>query len=118
MLNNLNKENIITKSQVYEQVLPCKILGGSFAKTVNYQGIHYNFCLDIPEILEKEQKQQEKANDIARFTMLAMSDFDSRADDELIKKLFQDKNVDDLYDESIYASLARNKELLEDLDLL
>ena len=54
MFNNLNNENIITKSQMYEQMLPAKILGDSFAKTLSYDGIKSNFCLDIPEILEEE----------------------------------------------------------------
>ena len=118
MLNNLNKENIITKSQMYEQMLPDKILGDSFAKTINYQGIHNNFCLDIPEIIEEEQRQQEKRDDIARFTKLAMSDIDSESDSMLIEKLFRDKKVTDLFEDGIIASLSTNEELLSDLGLL
>ena len=53
MLNNLNNndENIITKSQIYEKVQLDKVIDDSFAKTINYYGIHSNFCLDIPEII-------------------------------------------------------------------
>ena len=38
MFNNLNNKDIITKSQVYEQIQPNKILGDSFAKTINCNG--------------------------------------------------------------------------------
>jgi len=118
MFNNLNKENIITKSQMYEQMLPDKILGDNFAKTINYQGIHNNFCLDIPEIIEEEQRQQERRDDIARFTKLALSDVDSEIDDMLIDNLFKTKNVKDLFDDEVISSLSTNEELLSDLGLL
>ncbi|MCD8378072.1 MAG: hypothetical protein LUB59_04710 [Candidatus Gastranaerophilales bacterium] len=118
MFNNLNTENIITKSQMYEQMQPDKILGDSFAKTINYQGIHNNFCLDIPEIIEEEQHQQERRDDIERFTKLALSDMDFEEDNLLVKKLFTGKGVADIFEDEIISSLSTNQELLSDLNLL
>ena len=90
MLNNLNNfdnNNIITKSQMYEKTQPDKILGDIFAKTINYHGIHSNFCLDIPEIIEEEKRQQERRDDIARFTKLATSNLENDSHNKLIEQL-------------------------------
>lgn len=118
MFNNLNKENIITKSQIYEQMLPNNILGDNFAKTINYHGIHNNFCLDIPEIIEEEQRQQERRDDIAKFTKLAMSDIENESHNKLVEDLFSNGNVTDLFEDEVISSLATNQELLNDLGLL
>ena len=118
MFNNLNKENIITKSQMYEQMLPDKILGDSFAKTISYHGIQNNFCLDIPEILEEEQRQQERRDDIAKFTKLAISDIDNNSHNKLVEELFSDVELDALFKDNIISSLSTNEQLLSDLDLL
>ena len=118
MFNNLNKENIITKSQIYEQMLPNNILGGNFAKTINYHGIHNNFCLDIPEIIEEEQRQQERRDDIAKFTKLAISDIENESHNKLVEDLFSNGNVTDLFEDDVISSLATNQELLNDLGLL
>ena len=118
MFNNLNKENIITKSQIYEQMLPNNILGDNFAKTINYHGIHNNFCLDIPEIIEEKQRQQETRDDIAKFTKLAMSDIENESHNKLVEDLFSNGNVTDLFEDEVISSLATNQELLNDLGLL
>lgn len=107
MFNSLNNENIILKSQMYEKTQPDKILGDSFAKTINCNGIHNNFFLDIPEIIEEEEKQQERLADIAKFTKLALSDVSDSSDKKLIQKLFSDE---DFIDE-----LSFNNDLIKDL---
>lgn len=107
MFNSLNNENIILKSQMYEKTQPNKILGDSFAKTINCNGIHNNFFLDIPEIIEEEEKQQERLADIAKFTKLALSDVNDSSDKKLIQKLFSDE---DFIDE-----LSLNNDLIKDL---
>ena len=117
MLNNINNENIITKSQMYEKMQPDKFLGDSFAKTINYQGIHNNFCLDIPEIIEEEKKQQEKRDDIAKFTKLAISDVENCSHEEYVKELFADKTFLCEYEKEIISDLSFNEQLLEDLGL-
>lgn len=118
MLNNLNTENIITKSQMYEQMLPDKILGDSFAKTISYHGIQNNFCLDIPEIIEEEQRQQERRDDIAKFTKLAISDIENDSHIKLVEELFADNKIEDLFEDSMISSLSTNEQLLSDLGLL
>ncbi|MCM1265778.1 MAG: hypothetical protein NC200_06225 [Candidatus Gastranaerophilales bacterium] len=118
MFNSLNTENIITKSQMYEQMLPDKILGDSFAKTVSYHGIQNNFCLDIPEILEEEQRQQEHRNDIAKFTKLAMSDIENITHNKLVEENFTTTELDAIFGDNIISSLSTNEQLLNDLGLL
>jgi len=118
MFNNLNSDNIITKSQIFERVQPNKILGDSFAKTVNYYGIHNNFCLDIPEIIEDEKNLQERSNDIAKFTKLATSDIENTSHNELVEKLFADKTIMKEYESKILSSLTSNTQFLSDLGLL
>lgn len=121
MLNNLNNfdnKNIITKSQMYEKLQPDKVLGDSFAKTINYHGIHSNFCLDIPEIIEEEKKQQQRRDDIAKFTKLAISDLDNNSHNELVEKLFSDKEIMSLYTDEVISNLLANDQLLNDIGLL
>ena len=118
MLNNLNNENIITKSQMYEKLQPDKILGDSFAKTINYHGVHNNFCLDIPEIMEEERIQQERKDDIAKFTQLAMSDFDNLSHNDLVDELFRESGFMSAYEDEIISSLSTNEQLLNDIGLL
>lgn len=118
MFNNMNNENIITKSQMYERIQPNKILGDSFAKTINYYGIHNNFSLDIPEILEEERKIQERKNDIAKFTKLATSDIENTSHSDRMKELLSDKSFRDEYEKQALASLASNSQFLNDLGLL
>lgn len=121
MLNNINNNyedvNIITKSQMYEKMQPDKILGDSFAKTINYHGIHSNFCLDIPEIIEEEKRQQERKEDIAKFTKLAMSDFENNSHDKLVEELFSDNDTISSYTNSVLKELSNNKQLFEDLGI-
>lgn len=117
MFNNLNNENIITKSQMYEKMQPDKILGDSFAKTINYHGIHSNFCLDIPEIIEEEQKHQQRRDDIAKFTKLAISDLDDNSHIKMVEDLFANPNIMSEYENEILSSLSTNKQLLNDLGL-
>ena len=116
-LNNYNNENIITKSQMYEQTQPDKVLGDSFAKTINYHGIHSNFCLDIPEIIEEEKRQQERRDDIAKFTKLAVSDLENDSHNKLVEKLFSDKEFLSVYTDDIISSLSSNEQLLRDIGL-
>ena len=118
MFNNLNNENIITKSQMYEQMCPAKIIGDSFAKTVSYDGIKNNFCLDIPEILEAEQRQQERINDIEKFTKLAISDIENTSHNCMVNDLFLQEGISDIFDDEVFASLSTNEQLLSDLGLL
>lgn len=118
MLNNLNNENIITRTQMYEKMLPDKILGDSFAKTINCNGIHNNFCLDIPEIIEEEKRQQERRNDISKFTQMMLSDFNTVEDDKKIEELLKDESVMKTYTEDVISSLSSNNQLLNDLGLL
>lgn len=118
MFNNLNNENIITKSQMYEQLQPNKILGDSFAKTINYHGIHNNFCLDIPEIIEEEKRQQQRRDDIAKFTKLATSDIENTSHNKLVEKLFADKSFMKSYTDEILNSLSSDKQFLNDIGLL
>jgi len=118
MFNNLNNENIITKSQLFEQIQPDKILGDSFAKTINYQGIHSNFCLDIPEIIEQEKKKQERKDDIAKFTKLATSDIENTSHDDMVKELLSKKEVLEEYENEIISSLCSDSQLLNDLGLI
>ena len=118
MLNNLNNENIITISQMYEKMQPDKNLGVSFAKTINYQGIHNNFCLDIPEIIEEEQRNQERRNDIAKFTKLAISDIENTSHNDLVMDLMSDKDFMRIYEDEIFADLSTNEQLLNDIGLL
>lgn len=103
---------------MYEKLQPDKILGDSFAKTINYHGIHSNFCLDIPEIIEEEKRQQERRNDIAKFTKLAISDCNSEADMKLIEKLFDDEQFMLSYTDEIIGSLASDSRFLNDIGLL
>lgn len=118
MLNNLNNENIITKSQMYEKMLPDKILGDNFAKTINYHGIHNNFCLDIPEILEEEKKHQQRRDDIAKFTKLAISDMDNLSHELMVKELFSDESILADYEQGILSELTTNEQLLADLGII
>ena len=115
MFNNLNNKDIITKSQVYEQIQPNKILGDSFAKTINCNGIHNNFFMDIPEILEEERRQQERKNDIAKFTKLAM-EYDE-VDNELIDNLFKNEDFLQSYTDEILSELSNNQQLINDIIL-
>ena len=119
MLNNLNNnnENIITKSQIYEKVQLDKVIDDSFAKTINYYGIHSNFCLDIPEIIEEEKRQQERRDDIIRFTKLAVSDIENNSHEDLVKDLFNDENTLDSYMAQAVKTLSTNEQLLKDLGL-
>ena len=118
MFNNLNNENIITISQMYEKMQPDKNLGLSFAKTLNCQGIHNNFCLDIPEIIEEEQRHQERMNDIAKFTKLAVSDMDNSSHNDLVKELMSDDDFMKMYEDEIISELSTNEQLLSDIGLL
>ena len=118
MLNNLNNENIITKSQMYEKMLPDNILGDNFAKTINYHGIHNNFCLDIPEILEEEKNHQQRRDDIAKFTKLAVSDMDNLSHELMVKELFSDKSILADYEQEILSELSVNEQLLADLGII
>ena len=118
MLNNINNENIITISQMYEKMQPDKNLGVSFAKTINYHGVHNNFCLDIPEIIEEEQRQQEKRDDIAKFTKLVISDMDNTSHNDMVKDLMSDDEFMKIYEDEIIAELSTNKQLLNDIGLL
>lgn len=117
IFNNSDNENIITKSQMYEKMQPNKILGDSFAKTINYQGIHSNFCLDIPEILEEEKRHQQKRDDIAKFTKLAISDLDDNSHIKMVEELFSNPEIMSEYESEIISSLADNDQLLNDLGL-
>jgi hypothetical protein len=117
MFNNFNKQNIITKSQMYEQTSPNNLLGENFAKTISYHGIQNNFCHDIPEIIEEEQRQQERRNDIAKFTKLAISDMENTSHNELVEKLFAQNEMTQ-FDDEIIKSLSTNSKLLNDLGLL
>ena len=117
MLNNLNNENIITKSQMYEKVQPNKILGDSFAKTINYYGIHNNFCLDIPEIIEEEKRQQQRRDDIAKFTKIAISDMENDSHNQLVEDLFSDESFLAQYSDEILSELCSNEQFLNDLAL-
>lgn len=103
---------------MYEQMLPAKILGDSFAKTVSYDGIKSNFCLDIPEILEEERLKQERIDDIERFTKLAVSDVENLSHNAMVKDLFEQNNITDIFDDEVFASLSTNEQLLSDLGLL
>ena len=102
---------------MYEQIQPNRVLGDSFAKTINYHGIHSNFCLDIPEIIEEELSQQKRRDDIAKFTKLALSDMDNNSHDKLVEELFSDTAIMNEYESKILSSLAKNEELLRDLGL-
>jgi hypothetical protein len=77
--------------------------------------VHNNFCLDIPEIIEEEKKQQEKIDDIAKFTKLAVSDWENSSQDRLVEELFSDKKVLKEYEEEVIAALSSNEQLLRDL---
>lgn len=118
MFNNLNKDDIITKSQLFEQIQPDKILGDSFAKTINYQGIHSNFCLDIPEIIEQEKQKQERHEDIAKFTKLAMSDMENFTHDDRVKELFANENIRKEYEDEVLLSLCSDNQFLQDLGFI
>lgn len=118
MFNNINNENIITISQMYEKMQPDKNLGLSFAKTLNCQGIHNNFCLDIPEIIEEEQRHQERINDIAKFTKLAISDIENSSHNDLVQELMSDHEFLKMYEEEIISELSTNEQLLNDIGLL
>lgn len=115
--NNFENENIITKSQMYEKLKPNNLLGESFAKTVNCNGIHNNFFLDIPEIIEDEKRQQEKIDDIAKFTKLAVSDFNTEEEDKKIEELLKDESLMCQYTDEVIDSLASNEQFLNDLGL-
>lgn len=122
MLNNIsdsfNNKDIITKSQMYEQMSPDTISSDSFAKTINYQGIHYNFCLDKPEIIEEEKRRQEYREDVKKFTRLAMSDIENESHNDLVKKVLGDSVILDVYNDEIMSDLATNEQLLNDIGLL
>lgn len=117
LFNNSDNDNIIAKSQMYEKMQPDKILGDSFAKTINYQGIHSNFCLDIPEIIEEEKKQQQKRDDIAKFTRLAFSDLDDNSHIKMVEDLFSNPEIMKEYEAEVLSSLSVNDQLLNDLGL-
>ena len=103
---------------MFERMQPNKILGNSFAKTINCYGIHNNFCLDIPEIIEEEKALQERKNDIAKFTKLATSDIENTSHNKLVEKLFRDKSLLNEYENQILLSLSSNEQFLNDLGLL
>ena len=115
--NNFDNENIITKSQMYEKLKLNNMLGEIFAKTVNCNGIHNNFFLDIPEIIEDEKKQQQKRDDIAKFTKLAISDINAEEDTKRIKELFKDETIINQYTDEIIDSLISDETFLNDLGL-
>ena len=102
---------------MYEKMQPDKMLGDSFAKTINYQGIHSNFCLDIPEIIEEEQRHQQRRDDIARFTKLAVSDLDNDSHIKMVEELFSDTEIMNEYENKVLSSLSANRKLLNDLGL-
>ena len=103
---------------MYEKMLPDKVLGDNFAKTINYKGIHNNFCLDIPEILEEEKKHQEKRDDIAKFTKLVISDMYNLSHELMVKELFSDENILEEYEQNILSELSTNEQLLSDIGLI
>ena len=103
---------------MYEKMLPDKILGDSFAKTINCNGIHNNFCLDIPEIIEEEKRHQERKNDISKFTQIMISDFNTEEEDKKIEDLLKDAFVMKAYTDDVLCSLSTNEQLLNDLGLL
>ena len=118
MLNNLNnKENIITKSQIFNKLQLGKVICDSFAKTINYFGIHSNFNLDIPEIIEEEKRQQERRDDVKRFTKLAVSNPENLSHNRLVQDLLSDETVLDEYQDQILATLSTDEQLLKDLGL-
>ena len=98
---------------MYEKLQPDKVLGDSFAKTINYQGIHSNFCLDIPEIIEEQQRR----DDIAKFTKLAVSDIENTSHNMLVNELFADKDILSEYEKEVITELSTNDQLLKDLGL-
>lgn len=99
---------------MYENTEPNKVLSENFAKTINCHGIHNNFCLDIPEILEEEKKQQERRDDIARFTKLAISDIENTSQNQLVEKLNIDIPLSE-YENELIKKLSKNGQLLDDL---
>ena len=103
---------------MYEKMLPDKILGDSFAKTINCNGIHNNFCLDIPEIIEEEKRHQERKNDISKFTKMVISDLNTAEDEKKIEELLKDESVMKAYTDDVISSLSSNSQLLNDLGLL
>ena len=113
MLRDFDNQNIITKSQVYSQISSCDIIDGMFAKTINYSGIHCNFCIDFPEA--PEQEQQKKQEDIVRFTNILMSEFDYF--DERIDDLLKNNNIDDIFRDDVFTDLSYNENLLCDLGI-
>ena len=76
-------------------------------------------CIELcSEIIEEEQRQQERRDDIAKFTKLAMSDIENESHNKLVEDLFSNGNVTDLFEDEVISSLATNQELLNDLGLL
>ena len=110
MLNNINNDNIISKSVIYQKLMSESLLNECFAKTINYHGIHSKFCLDTPEILENELKIEERKKDIEKFSQVLLSRKDNEEDNKKIIEL--------LNNDAIIKSLTENENLLRDLDLL
>ena len=103
---------------MFEKTLPNNILGDRFAKTINCHGIHNNFYLDIPEIIEEEKRIQERKDDIARFTKLAISDMENDSHNKMVEELFCMPEFMMEYEDEILNSLSNNSQLLQDIGLL
>ena len=114
MFDNLNY-NVISKSQIRDQIAKSGISEDIFANTVSYSGIENNFHLDVPEILKYEKQLQERRNDIIKFTQLATSDMDNLSHNDLVMELYKDGFSGSEYEDIILNELSANERLLKDL---
>lgn len=116
MFNSLNND-IISKSQMCEEIAKNTLDNDLFAKTVSYSGVEHNFHIDIPEILTYEKQLEERKIDIENFTNLVMS-MDDIACNEIINNIYMSESfAGSEFESEILSELSRNENLLNDLGL-
>lgn len=116
MFNSLNND-IISKSQMCEEIAKNTLDNDLFAKTVSYSGVDHKFHIDIPEILTYEKQLEERKIDIENFTNLVMS-MDDIACNEIINNIYMSESfAGSEFESEILSELSKNENLLNDLGL-
>lgn len=114
MFNNSNN-NIISKSQLHQEIIKNTVLDDLFAKTISFTGVQYKFHIDIPEILSYEKRLQERKYDIEKFTNLVMSDLENTSHNDMVMEIYKNDFFGSDYESEILSELSVNEKLLKDL---
>lgn len=116
MFNSLNND-IISKSQICEEIAKSSVSSDLFAKTVSCSGVEHKFHIDIPEILSYEKQLEERKIDIEKFTNLVMSIDDSSCNERINSLYMSESFAGSDFEAQILSELSRNENLLDDLGL-